>query len=280
MLCLCFGALRLLGTPCFAEQDTAAGKAVIPLESIDRTATLQPTTDELALPLLLERAGKQVDLFWQKIPSFTCTESVTQEKLGKKLKTEYRAGSVYDYLALTKFADEDLVIEELRQPRKVDPDKPDKPALLGTNGFPTLLLIFHPLYRDNYRFQMEPSVTGEKSVRIRFEHIAGARSTSAVKIRDRIYPLDLMGTAWMDPDSGAVMRMSAQLRAPMKDINIEQLRISVAYTSWSFPSEAEERWLPSRAVVELTTALQHWRNTHIYSRYKLFSVESEAAISK
>jgi hypothetical protein len=253
----CLGALCLLGTAAFPA-----------------------TANDSAHPPLLERTGTLVALFWQNVPSFACTESVTQEKLGKKGKTEYEAESVYDYLALTKSSDEDLTIEELRRPRKSDPNRHDKPPMLGTNGFPTLLLIFHPLYRDNYRFQLEPEEPGEKSQRVSFEHIPGTRSTSAVMIRERIYPLDLRGTAWIDPDSGAVLKISARLSAPMKDINIEQFRIDVAYTRRSFPSEAEERWLPSRAVIELQTALQHWRNTHVYSGYKRFSVESAEEISK
>jgi hypothetical protein len=276
----CFAALYLLGTPCSAEHGAVAASTAVPPDSITRRAELLPTTSESALPPLLEHAGKQAALFWQNIPSFTCTESVTQEKLGKKGKAEYRMGSVNNYLALAKSADEDLAIEEVRMPRKLEPDKPDKPALLGTNGFSTMLLIFHPLYRDYYRFEVEPAEPGDKSRRVRFEHIAGTRSISAVRIRDRIYPLDLKGTVWMDPDSGAIMKISARLSAPMKEINIEQFRIDIAYTPWSFPPETEEKWLPSRAVIELQTGLQHWRNTHIYSVCKRFSVESSEEISK
>ena len=277
---MCFGAFCLLGVRSFAGQGRNTTEKTDALAgNLGGAPALRATMAEPLLPLL-ERTGRMVELFWEQVPSFTCTEFVTQEKLGKKGKTEYQSDSIYDYLALTRAAQEALVIEELRLPRKIDADKPDKPALLSTNGFSTLLLIFHPLYRANYRFNVEPGGTGEKTVRVRFEHIPGERSTSALMIRDRIYPLDLQGTAWVDPGSGEVSKISARLRVPMKDINVEDFRIDVVYKPQSFPSEPEARTLPARAVIEVHTALQHWRNTHSYSQYKRFSVESAERISK
>ena len=235
-----------------------------------------PETDEL-----LQRAGQLVELFWEQVPSFACTESVTQAKIGKKGKIEYKQDSVYDYLALTRAQDQDLTVEELRLLKKKTRDKPKKPSLLDTNGFPTLLLIFHPLYQANYRFHLDLEGTGDTGMaRVRFEHIPGRRSTSALLTLGRIHPLELQGTAWIEIRTGAIQKISASMISPMKEINIESFAVDVEYALQSFSSDAGAQWLPLAAVIELKTARQHWRNTHTYSGYKRFSVESMETVSR
>jgi hypothetical protein len=171
-------------------------------------------------------------------------------------------------------------VEELRLPQRTSAEKPNQPALLSTNGFPTLLLIFHPLHQSNYRFQMEAD-NGEDGVWcVRFEHIPGMRSTSAVMIQGRIYPLDLQGMARIERDTGTILNISARLIAPMKDINIEDFRIEVTYKPQTFSTELAVRWLPSKTVIELETALQHWRNIHSYSQYRRFDVQAVQETSR
>ena len=96
LLALCIGILCLSGTP---------GIAAAPLDE------------------LLERTGRTVELFWQEVASFTSTELVIQEKIGKREKIEYKRESISDYLALTKTIDDALIAEELRLPKKRISDK-------------------------------------------------------------------------------------------------------------------------------------------------------------
>jgi hypothetical protein len=224
---------------------------------------------------LLKQTGRTVELFWQKADSYTCTELVTQEKLGKKDKIEYKTDSTFDYLALTKTQEDGLTIEELRLQKKKSAAKHKKPSLLATNGFPTLLLIFHPHYQANYRFQIETDAgDGGNLTRVHFEQIPGMQSTCALMLKDRIYPLELKGTAWIDGDTGIIQKMSASLISPLKDINIKSFDAEVVYKPQKFSSDPKARWLPSTAVINIQTALQHWRNIHLYSQYKRFSVQS------
>ena len=230
---------------------------------------------------LLQRTGRTVELFWQQIDSFSCTERVTQEKIGKKEKIEFKTDSTYDYLAITKAGEEGLAIEELRLPIKRSSKKSNAPSLLSTNGFPTLLLIFHPRYQTNYRYQIKPE--GDEDGRlmaVHFEQIPGRQSTCALVLQERIYPLALQGTAWIDAATGTIQRMTATLVSPLKDINIHALNIEIAYKPESFSSDPESRWLPSTATINVHTALQHWRNIHRFSQYKRFTVESVQSVLK
>ena len=223
---------------------------------------------------VLQKTGRFVENYWQEISLFTCNEMVTQEKLAKKGKLEFRQDSRFDYLALAKQHEEDLTIEEVRLPKKLPPNKPNKPSLLNTNGFPSLLLVFHPLYQSNYHYDFIQGGS-DKEVWIRFEHILGTPSTSALLLRKRIYSLDMQGTAVIDVESGAIIKLDASLAAPMKEINIEALNVEVNYKPQNLLSETDGRWLPSSAVIEIQTALQRWRNIHRFSDYKRFTVKSE-----
>jgi len=230
---------------------------------------------------LLQQTGRAVELFWQQMPSFACTESVTQQKISRKGKIEFKQDSVFDYLALTKEQNDDLTIEELRLPLKPAPDKADKTPLLNTNGFPSLQLIFHPSNRADYTYKTEPERTDDgKTLRIRFEHIPGRRSTSALLLQERIYPLALQGEAWIDKETGAIQKIAAGLVTPMKDINIKALNIEVSYKPEHTPSEPATRWLPSSVTVDVRTALQHWRNVHSFSGCKRFTVQSMETLSR
>ena len=224
---------------------------------------------------LLKRTGRTVEFYWQQIDSFACTELVTQEKIGKKQKIEFKTDSTFDYLALTKYHENGLAIEELRLPQKRSPDKSQKPSLLATNGFPTLLLIFHPRYQANYQYRLEPeSVESSGLLRVHFEQIPGMRSTCALVLQERIYPLELRGSAWIDNETGTIRKVAADLISPLKDINIKAFSVEVVYRPETFSPDPEARWLPSTATINVQTALQHWRNVHRYSQYRRFTVQS------
>jgi hypothetical protein len=158
-------------------------------------------------------------------------------------------------------------------PVKLPRKKPSRPPLLNTNGFPTLLLVFHPLYQAHYRYEADLE-RDDNQVLIRFRHIPGMRSTIALLLKDRIYDLDLEGTALVDCATGAILKINARLEAPLKGINVESLDLEVVYKAQKLSPEIEERLLPSSAVINIQTALQHWRNVHLFSDYKRFTVRS------
>jgi hypothetical protein len=146
--------------------------------------------------------------------------------------------------------------------------------LLLTNGFSTLLLVFHPYYRNAFEFSVEPAGTleGRSVVPVHFAHITGARSPAALALRGREFALDLEGTAWLDAHSGQVIRMEAGLGHDMGDVGLKALKIRVDYQP--SPSIKDHFMVPAKAVVELETPRQHWRNTHTFHNYKLFSTEA------
>ncbi len=229
----------------------------------------------------LEVTSKSVERFWKQFSSVTCTEDVKQEKLGKQGKVEYKQESQFDYLIFMNLKGEDLTVEESRLLQKRIGKSQNLPLLM-TSGFPTLLLVFHPYYTGNYRYQFDGEETdgGERLLKIRFEHIPGTRSTSALRLRGKDYSLDLKGTAWVKPETGTIEKMVAELESPLDDLNLKALHVEVAYRPQQFASAAEPAWLPATATIDVETARQHWRNVHEFSDYKQFSVKSESTVGK
>jgi len=221
---------------------------------------------------LVDQAQKQVVAYVAKLADLHCTEDVLQEKLKPNGGTELSSKSQYDYFLYMQGNSYDFQLSESRL--EVGTQKPARQPLLLTNGFSTLLLVFHPYYRNAFDFTAGPSesLEGRSVIPVHFAHIQGARTPAAMALRGREFPLDLEGTAWLDASSGQVVRMDAGLEHEMSDVGMKALRIRVDYMP--SPKPTDHFMVPAKAVVELQTPRQHWRNTHTFHNYKLFSTEA------
>jgi hypothetical protein len=223
---------------------------------------------------LLDRAAKAVELFFEEFPFYACTESVTQEIIGKKAKTKYKEKSIFDYLVISKIDESGCKIEESRLEKKIPRPNSNRPSLLKTNGFASMALIFHPLYRKYFEYRSEKEPFQENWTVLNFRQLYREGSTSALMLQGRIYPLTLQGTAEINNQTGFIKKITAELAAPMREINIESIHIEVEHCEATSGPDSKLPWLPSRTIVDLQTARQHWRNTHIFSNYRRFSVYS------
>jgi hypothetical protein len=235
----------------------------------------QAADSDVSLELLLQRTDKFVERFWQQFTDVTCNEDVTQAKLGKNGKLTYQREARFDYLVLLDLQSDGIGVTESRQTKRESGNKENVP-LLVTNGFSTMLLIFHPYYQNSFEFSLLPEeMLGGKTLRrVRFQHVRGTRSPSVLQLRGRDYPLDLQGTAWIDAPTGSIVRIEAGLLASMEDVGLRTLHSDVQYAPVRFSSSTEDYWLPTTAEIEAETPRQHWRNIHRFTGYKLFSTEA------
>ena len=230
---------------------------------------------------LLDRTARFVTYFMTQLSDVKCTEVVSQQKLNAGGKSEYAEQSSFDYLLLAQSVGGDLVLNESRQPQQQANHKKNL-SLLVTNGFSTLLLVFHPAYRSGFEFaQLDDVVLGGRGyARLQFRHIRGRRSTAVLLLRGRKYPLDLQGTAVVDKDSGAIVRIDAELESSMDDVGLKSLRSEVEYAPVAFSATHQTDWLPTLATVEVETPRQHWRNIHRFTAYRLFSTSVKSTIGE
>lgn len=229
------------------------------------------------LDQLLDRVGQRASSFLQQFSESKCTEKVLQEKFNKDGKMERNAEATYDYLVILSNSGGELSLNESRLVlREAKADK-QKTSFLVSNGFATLFLVFHPYYTESFKFTAldDGAVNGHRMRKIGFRHIRGTRSPAALSLRGREYPLELSGTAWIDPDTGSVARLVATIGNSMENVGLKAMESQVDYAPIAFRNLLETYWFPLKATVEVETPGQHWRNTHNFSEYKLFSVNTE-----
>lgn len=232
-----------------------------------------PAADTITTDIL-GKARNQVENFLKLFSEVRCTEEVAQTKLAKNGKVEHQEKSIYDYLVIAQEAGPELNLQESRLEQRGAAKKTNVPMLV-TNGFATLLLVFHPSYKDSFDFSTPELevVNGQTLAKVKFRHRQNKPSTTELVLRGREYPLDLTGTAWIDPESGSVVRIEAELAQSMDDIGLRMLRTDVEYAPVTLHGVDGSLRLPAEAEVEVETARQHWRNIHRFSGYQHFSVD-------
>lgn len=241
------------------------------------------TPDVDKLRTLLQRTSEQMAEYLEKFSDVRCSEKVIQQKFRNNgsEKVDLKEESSYDYLVILSNNGGELGLSESRLP--VHGAKADKKnrSMLVSNGFATLFLVFHPLYANSFEFtdRGEEVVDGRRLTRIAFRHIRGTRTPAALALRGREYPLELSGTAWLDAETGALSRISAGVDNTMADVGLNTLQSDVVFAPFTFHDPDKTYWFPQRAVVEVETPRQHWRNTHEFTNYKVFSVSTDEKVA-
>ena len=231
---------------------------------------------------LLTRTANQTAAFLDQFSDVKCTEQVRQEKLGKDNKVELKEDSTYDYLVILTNAGGELNLSESRIPlREAKRDRKNTSMLLS-NGFATLFLVFHPYYTESFRFALagEEVVGGRNLERVSFVHVPGMKSPAALALRGREYPLELTGTAWIDPQTGSIAKIEAGIADTLKDVGLNALNSEIDFAPLPFSGSKDVYWFPTVARVEVETPRQHWRNLHQFTAYKKFTVSTEEQVTK
>lgn len=232
---------------------------------------------------LLQRTDAHVSQFLALISEVNCSEHVLQERLDEKGKTQEKQESSFDYLIMLSNTDGELTLVESR----IAPDedkhakKPHKP-LLVSNGFPALFLVFHSYYASSFQFTFggQDIVDGRSYSRVEFRHVPGMKSPAALAVRGREYPLEIVGTAWIDPSTGTIAKLTANIDSGMEDVGLRTLHSEVRFAPVTFRGTQEAFWFPAQATVEVESRHEHWRNTHRFSDYKRFSVDTKEQTQK
>ena len=245
-------------------------------------ASATPSPEAQRLDDLLARNADQMTGFLDQFSDVKCTELVRQEKLGKDDKVELKEESTYDYLVILTNAGGELNLSESRI--AVHEAKRDRKntSMLLSNGFATLFLVFHPLYSPAFKFSLagEETQGGRLLDKISFQHIPGMKSPAALALRGREYPLELAGTAWIEPQSGFIAKIEAGIGDTLADVGLKSLSSEIEFAPVPFADSKQVYWFPTVARVEVETPRQHWRNLHQFTAYKKFSVSTEEQVIK
>jgi hypothetical protein len=244
--------------------------------------TVTPDAPETQrLKELLARTNQQTSAFLDQFSEVKCTEQVRQEKIGKDGRIELKEVSTYDYLVILTNAGGELNLSESRLLTHAAKRDRKNTSMLLSNGFATLFLVFHPYYAEAFRFTSlgEETIEGRVFTKIAFQHVVGMKTPAALALRGREYPLELSGTAWIDPQSGAIARIEAGIEDTLQDVGLKSLHSEVEFAPVPFADTNQVFWFPKQASVEVETPRQHWRNLHRFTEYKKFSVSTEEKVT-
>jgi len=221
----------------------------------------------------LARARKNVQEYFDKFSDLTCKESVTQYVLNGSGHAIYRESSAYDYQFQATSASGALKFNETREVRNPAFRDPGR-TLLVTTGFASLLLIAHPMYEASYVFEPagSESIDGVSYAVVHFSPVPGASSPASLRLRGKNYPLPMSGTLWIEPQSGAIVKLEAKVDSSLSDLGLAGMRSEVHYAQHTFRDPAESIWVADSAVIDVDTPHQHWRNQHHFTDYKRFNV--------
>ncbi len=245
-------------------------------------APLARAQEQVPLAKVLDRASQRVSDFLDLFSNVKCQEQVTQTKLKPNGKVELEETSSYDYLVILTNAGGELNLDESRLPLKqATADRKKDISMLVSNGFATLFLVFHPYYANSFEFTDGGTemVDGHSARKVHFSHTRNTRSIAALALRGREYPMELSGDAWVDPETGNILRIEATIGSTLEDVGMKSLQASVEFAPVAFSKDQPVYWFPSEAVVEVETPKQHWRNTHRFMNYKQFSVSTEEHVA-
>jgi hypothetical protein len=240
-----------------------------------------PSRGENAPMEALLRARKNVEHFFEESANVVCAESVTQIVLGKNGKPVYREESAYDYQLQARTEGGSLKLVESRDPRK-SAFRDVRRTLLITNGFTSMLMIVHPSFESSYTFESAGSeiVDGIRFVKIHFQPVPGGRSPAALQLRGTSYAMPLSGTLWIDPESGAIVKLTAAVDSSLTDLGLQGMRSEIHYATIQFHDPEESYWVPVSAVIDVETPRQHWRNVHRFTEYKRFRATIQVELGK
>ena len=228
------------------------------------------------LPDVLAHAGKRVQETVENLDRFTATEFVEHQSVngaGKLAKVQTRK---FDYLmSIGPGRGGYLSVQEYRSRWAQPPQFPDD---ISTEGTPSLVLVFHPLYARDFDMKCEGlgAWHGKPAWLVRFEQRAGARRhLSNIVIKNKLYGVRLRGRAWILADSYQVARLEIDLAETIPEIKLRIERIDVEYRPVRFSERQTELWLPSTAELYMDFADHRFYRRHRFTSFTLFSVDVE-----
>jgi tetratricopeptide (TPR) repeat protein len=187
--------------------------------------------------------------------NFTYVESLQEIKPGMYRVEEYRNGT----LGLDVF-----------------------PERLASLGLGSLIMIFHPAYRDEYEVTCEGLSRwhGAPAWQIHFRQRPDKPSRlREYSVSKQVFPVGLRGRAWIAADSYQVVSLETDIVAPIPQIRLKAEHISIDYAPVKFRKGNEQLWLPQSAELFFELGGRRIHRSHHFSNYLLFSVDENQKIA-
>jgi hypothetical protein len=242
--------------------------------SLDPGATCQ-------LDDVIHATGERVKELVENVTRFTATENVDHSKLsplGLQISHETRK---FDYLVeIRPFGVHDLDVQEYRNGSA---SAQQFPGHIGTNGLPTLALVFHPYYQEKYQYVCEGRGIwrNKPAWLVHFQQRTDRKSAMLVyRVGTNSYAVGLKGRAWIDASSSQILAIETDTMRPVPEIRLNRDHQLIEYGPVGFKNDTMHLWLPKSADWYCSLSGQRYHRRHTFSHFLLFSVDDSQKISK
>jgi tetratricopeptide (TPR) repeat protein len=273
---------RRLALRRYATSDTVVNRPVESLvKEMPELKGLQPATSQESLDSILERVGQGVLAFFNTLPNTISREMIRQETFDRKGNLKKSSNREDDYLLLSHEEEWGLGVKEYRADSGREPEV-ESSAGRGLNsirtlGFTCASLIFHPNYQpaSQFRYLGQQMVGGQRTLVLAFAQKPESGVTLEQFIaKNKSYPVLLQGIAWINPRDSRILRMETDLLRPPPGSGLDRRTTEINFAKVHFKDSPSVLWLPRDVSVAVQWNGNDFRNTHHYSNYRIFKVET------
>jgi len=238
---------------------------------------LRPPASPDQLPTILQHVGETITHLFQTFPTIACDEEVFSES--GPWTPHITNLHTLRYIVIPHTDGDAPAFEEYRTDLKGKPlgVKSLRDLHMITADFASTWLYLSPEDQQNSHFRY----FGTQSMRNRECHVVGfaqdperARSGGGFFTQGQSIVVLVQGLAWIDSESFQVLRINTWLLAPRGDIGLTSQDSTVDFYPVQPSGFRGVLWLPRDVKVEIVYRGAGVRNTHQYSNFKLFRVES------
>ena len=273
-------------------------------KAIPALAHLKPFQDQAHLIGLLDKIGATTIDIARRTPDLISNEQIVSEH-GDTLVQEN-----YSFLVLQHISKPNLIVldefrvdaktgqkfetqENIGQANGLGSDSsalelPTSPSILrsggapATQGFFSQWLSFYPPNRSQseFRYLGEQKMNGRRTLVVAFAQKPGSVVFPAtIAYHEQLYQFFMQGVAWVDAINFRILRLWTDVLAPPAGVPLRKLSTDVHFAEARVAEIPSTLWLPKEVVVNWNIAGFNVRNTHTYSKYRLFRAKSKLVLN-
>ncbi|WP_263418084.1 hypothetical protein [Terriglobus albidus] len=130
-----------------------------------------------------------------------------------------------------------------------------------------------PEFREEVRFRYlgVQKIHNVETDVIALAQIPGRSIPGFIKMEAHTLPMLQQGFAWIDRETGHILKIRTELLAPIPEIEMQQLTSSIEFSAVHITGVHEIFWLPRQVDVRMNWHQRCGGELHKYSNYRLFT---------
>jgi len=274
------------GTPANQNEAVPSAKSIDYLSNPPKDLPdFESVSDQTQVGEILAAVGGNVSRLFANLFNISAVERVQQQKLTHE--GEANSGQKFEYLYLCLGAVDkgNPSFDEYRSD-----SKGSEISQLGlnrgymlTSGFVSAPLIFHPAHQNGSSFRLlgHQKLKSRNTFVLAFAQIPSkSRIFGSFQNGKDVETTFKQGMVWIDAENFQIVRLVSNLLTPLPQIKLDGVETQIDFDKVQFGRKAHEFWLPVQVIVTVHWNGKVFRNTHVYSDFRLFNVETQQKITR